>query len=56
MAEHGEFPEGCLVLLRSGWGQYYYSDPAKFLGTNQEDFRLLKFPGIPVRLLFTLRL
>jgi len=45
VSENGDFPDNCLVLMRSGWGQYYYSDPAKFLGTNQNDMSRLQFPG-----------
>jgi len=42
---HGDIPDQCLVLLRSGWGQYYYSDPDKFLGSSVPDESLLQFPG-----------
>lgn len=42
---HGAFPSGCLVILRSGWGQYYYSDPVKYIGTDKDDAQFLSFPG-----------
>ena len=42
---HGTLPSGCLVILRSGWGQYYYSDPVKYIGTDKDDAQFLSFPG-----------
>jgi len=42
---HGPLPSQCMVLLRSGWGQYYYSDPVKFIGTDKNDEDFLSFPG-----------
>lgn len=33
-AEHGEFPENCWVLLRTGWDQYA-QDRVKFLNTDE---------------------
>ena len=30
---------------RSGWDEYYYKDPVKFLGTDKNDEDSLKFPG-----------
>jgi len=43
--EHGPFPAKCLVLLRSGWGKYYHSNPVEFLGTDKNDESELRYPG-----------
>ena len=41
-SQHGPLPHGGVVLLRTGWGKFYYTDYSKYLGTdtNQaEDMR-----------------
>ncbi|KAI8481210.1 hypothetical protein Bbelb_410730 [Branchiostoma belcheri] len=44
-ASNGRIPDGSIVLVRTGWGQYW-SDKRKFLGTDTTDTSLLHFPGI----------
>jgi kynurenine formamidase len=45
---HGRIPDGAILLIRTGWGQYW-PDPVRYLGTDQkgaEAVPLLHFPGI----------
>ena len=32
--QHGPLPHGGVVLLRTGWGKFYYTDYSKYLGTD----------------------
>jgi len=43
--ENGPLPSRPLVIMRAGWGQYYYKDPVKFLGTESDQEQNLEFPG-----------
>ncbi len=49
---HGKIPDGCIVLLQTGYGQYW-PDRVKYLGTDKrgpEGVAELHFPGrIPKR-------
>ncbi len=45
---NGRIPDGCILLLRTGWGQFYLQR-AKYLGTDrrgQEAVAELHFPGV----------
>lgn len=47
-AEHGELPDGCILLLRTGWG-LRWSDRTAYLGTERigpEAVPELHFPGL----------
>lgn len=42
---HGNFPDGAIVVARSGWGRYW-PDKRHYLGTDQfSDIEHLRFPG-----------
>ncbi len=44
--DHGRIPEGAILLVHTGWGQYW-GDRQRFLGTEDlEDAGQLHFPGI----------
>lgn len=46
--DHGRVPDGAILLIRTGWGQYW-PDPLRYLGTDQKGpdaVPLLHFPGI----------
>ncbi|XP_035674306.1 isatin hydrolase-like [Branchiostoma floridae] len=43
--KNGRIPDGSIVLVRTGWGQYW-PDKRQFLGTDTADKSLLHFPGI----------
>ncbi|MDX1542761.1 MAG: cyclase family protein [Christiangramia sp.] len=48
--EHGPIPEGGIVLLQTGFGQYY-PDASKYLGTDKrgpDAVKHLHFPGLSV--------
>merc|ERR1712051_1060353 len=42
---NGPVPHSSIVLLRSGWGEYYHNDPVKYLGTDSGDLDKMVFPG-----------
>ncbi len=47
-ARHGQFPDGAIILVNTGYGQYYH-DSEKYLGTNltgPEAVPELHFPGL----------
>ncbi len=47
-AEHGRIPDGAILILRTGWGQYY-PDREEYLGTaelGEEAVQDLSFPGL----------
>jgi kynurenine formamidase len=42
---HGRLPHGAIVVMRSGWGQYW-GDKQNYLGTDKKgDIKNLHFPG-----------
>ena len=46
--ENGKIPEGCILLVRTGWGKFY-PDRKKYLGTDgrgEQAVAELHFPGI----------
>ncbi len=46
--DHGPIPDGAILLIRTGWGQYW-PDPVRYLGTDRKGpdaVPLLHFPGI----------
>eukprot|EP00058_Branchiostoma_floridae_P015595 XP_002601083.1 hypothetical protein BRAFLDRAFT_75518 [Branchiostoma floridae] len=43
--KNGRIPDGAIVLVRTGWGQYW-PNKHQFLGTDTTDTSLLHFPGI----------
>lgn len=47
-AVHGRIPDGAILILRTGWGQYYH-DREAYLGTaelGEEAVKDLSFPGL----------
>ncbi len=43
---HGPIPKGCLLMVYTGWGQYW-GDKARYLGTDKPgDVANLHFPGV----------
>ena len=50
-AEHGQLPEGAIVLLRTGWGQKY-GDVTAYMGTAERGdaaVAKLRFPGLSLQ-------
>merc|ERR1711971_312280 len=45
VSQHGPLPSKCLVLMRSGWGKFYNSDPPTFLGGANATEETLNYPG-----------
>jgi kynurenine formamidase len=46
--KYGRIPDGCILLIRTGWGRYY-PNRAQYLGTDQRGEKAvaeLHFPGI----------
>jgi kynurenine formamidase len=44
--QHGRIPDGAIVLIRTGWGQYW-PDKRRYLGADRRgDVARLHFPGL----------
>lgn len=43
--DHGKIPKGSLLLVRTGWSEYW-PDPATYTGTTERNVSLLRFPSM----------
>ncbi|XP_078661696.1 isatin hydrolase-like isoform X2 [Branchiostoma floridae x Branchiostoma belcheri] len=45
--EHGRIPDGSVLMLRTGWGEWYWEQgETAYLGTDTGNTALLHFPGL----------